>query len=413
MGATRIREDEADGCLMKRASVLYVAYWGAAEPLGQALIVPAVERLARSVDLTLITFEKTGDLDAAPALRARLSAAGIDWIPLQYHKRPKIPATAFDIAYGIVTGLAASLRRRPAIVHARTFIGGLIGVVLSTLLRARFLYHNEGFYPDEQVDGGVWRADSLPHRIAKRLETFMYRRADAIVCMSRRSKPVLETMLGGRAKSTPIVVVPSCVDLDLFHPIPSSHASTPVELIYIGAVGNRYIVDKLARFVFIAREVFPGLRLRVLSGAGRALVGSMLRAGGLPDEAWSLGSVPHTRMPAELARAHAGLFFLQRGISEFGCSPTKIGEYWATGIPVVTTAGVSDTDDIIREHRVGVIIESHDDHAYRAAARELETLLRDPGLAARCRRAAEEYYALAPFCDEQVALYAQLAGATA
>jgi glycosyltransferase involved in cell wall biosynthesis len=397
-----------------RPSILYVAYWGAAEPLGQSLIVPAVERLASSVALTLITFEKPMDLEnrvGIDALRTRFARAGIRWIPLRYHKRPKIPATAFDVAHGIAIGIREAIRRRPTVVHARTFIGGLIGFGVSRTLRLRFLYHNEGFYPDEQVDGGVWRAGSIPHRVARRLENVMYRGADAIICMSRRSKVVLEAMMAAARKKTPILVVPSCVDLSDFPRRNAVPPPRPLRLIYIGSVGNRYILDKLARFVSVAREVFPDLHLRVLTGADRSVVTSMLRAGSLPDDAWSLDKVPHSQVSAELAQSHAGLFFLQSGISEFGCSPTKIGEYWATGVPVVTTAGVSDTDDIIATHRVGVVIRDHADDAYRKATRELEELFKDPQLSERCRQAAEMFYSLDPFTDAQRKLYAEFSNA--
>ena len=78
---------------------------------------------------------------------------------------------------------------------------------------------------------------------------------------------------------------------------------------------------------------------------------------GLDPSTWSLDCVPHTKIPAELAaRKDAGLFFLTEGISEHGCSPTKVGEYWASGLPVVTTGNVSDTEAIIRRENVGVVV---------------------------------------------------------
>lgn len=395
----------------ERISVLYIVYWGAAEPLGQSLVLPSVELLAASADITLITFEKPSDLadrSEIARIRARMTAAGIRWVPLRYHKRPKVPATAFDILQGIAVSLALSIRKRPRIVHGRTFIGALAGSIVSMLLRVPFLHHNEGFYPDEQVDGGVWRAGSLPHRVARALERWMYGRAAAIICMSRRSRIVLE-----KKHRAPVVVVPSCVDLRHFKLRERMIPNEPLQLIYIGSVGLRYIVDKLARFVAVAAETSGGVHLRILSRADRQLVASMMAQGGLRDDQWSLDAKAHSEIPRELAAADAGLFFLQKGISEFACSPTKIGEYLATGIPVVTTAGVSDTDDIIREYRVGVIVEHHDDVSYRSAAVALTELLKDPALGQRCRQAAETYYALAPFCDQQAALYAQLAGATA
>src|SRR5262249_28754433 len=151
----------------------------------------------------------------------------------------------------------------------------------------------------------------------------------------------------------------------------------------------------IGRFTAIAAEMLGEVRLRVLTRADPALVASMLESGGLKKTSWSLDSVTRERMPEELAGQDAGLFFLALGLSEHGCSPTKIGEYWAMGLPVVTTPNVSDIDAIIRRDRVGVILDNHTDDEYRRAVIELQSLLSDDLLASRCRRAAESNYALA------------------
>jgi glycosyltransferase involved in cell wall biosynthesis len=113
-------------------------------------------------------------------------------------------------------------------------------------------------------------------------------------------------------------------------------------------------------------------------------------------------------MPNELALQDVGLFFLSQGISEHGCSPTKVGEYWAAGLPVVTTPNVSDTDLIVRKERVGVVVNEHSDVEYRRAAKELRELLSDCELSARCRRAAREHYDLEPACRRQIDLYREI-----
>jgi glycosyltransferase involved in cell wall biosynthesis len=91
-----------------------------------------------------------------------------------------------------------------------------------------------------------------------------------------------------------------------------------------------------------------------------------------------------------------------------GASPTKIGEYWACGLPVVTTPGVGDTDDLIERFRCGVIVAENTDAAYRRAGNLLRELLSDPNLRARCRAAAEAHYALEPACERQMRLYHDL-----
>ena len=399
----------------ERPRVLYIVYWGAAEPLGQSLVLPAVKMLARTgVDLTLVTFEKPADLDRTDEMaeiKQSLEQHGVRWIPLRYHKRPKVPATAFDIAQGLARSVASRLGSRPDIIHARTFIGGLIGICLAELLGAKLVYHNEGFYPDEQVDAGVWQAGSMPHRIAKFLEQRLYSRADGIVALSHRAKKAIDGLARVRRKATPVIVVPSCVDLNHFRlgETKPERERDLLRFVYNGSVGGRYILDRIGRFVAAASRETRRVHLRVLSRAEPELVASMLNTSNLSGDLWSLNSVPYSAVPGELTDHQAGLSFLTQGISEHGCSPTKIGEYWAVGLPVITTPNVSDTDDIIRRERVGIIVREHSDDAYRSAIKELHLLLKDPELATRCRRAAETHYALEPACERQLALYRDLA----
>ena len=101
--------------------VLYISYWGALEQLGQSLIVPAVKKLTQiGAEITLITFEKPMDLaraDEMNRVRAMLAEDNIEWIPLKYHKTPKLSATLFDITNGIVRSIFKRLRKRYDIIQ--------------------------------------------------------------------------------------------------------------------------------------------------------------------------------------------------------------------------------------------------------------------------------------------------------
>jgi glycosyltransferase involved in cell wall biosynthesis len=398
-----------------RVRVLYVVYWGVAEPLGQSLVLPAVERMGRSgARLTLISFEKPADLAnvaETSRIRDRLGAAGVVWRALRYHKRPKWPATLLDVLNAVRAGLAIRLQAPVDLVHARTFVGGVMGLVISGLLRVSLVYHNEGFYPDEQVDGGVWRQGSFAHRLAKRIERLLYSRAEGIVALSERARNEIRELPLVKCHGTPIIVVPSCVDLDLFPPPPPKapwRAGDPLRLVYVGSIGGRYRFDKAGEFVAHCRRRLEA-QLRVLTPTEPGRIAAILDAAGMPSASFSVARLPHAEMPAELARHDAGLFPFTRGLSEHGCSPTKIGEYWAAGLPVVVSPNVSDSEDIVCREGVGVILEDFNPAAYEAALDELLVLLQDPELGKRCRRAAEEHYALAPACGRQLALYERLA----
>jgi glycosyltransferase involved in cell wall biosynthesis len=143
----------------------------------------------------------------------------------------------------------------------------------------------------------------------------------------------------------------------------------------------------------------------------------MIRAGltaaRLPPEVWEVSTVPHEQVPAHLCRADAGIFFLSGGVGALSCSPTKVGEYLACGLPVVMSAGVGDLDEMVRARRVGVLVEDATEEALMTAAQRLLRLLRDAEVRSRCRAAAETHYSLEAGIDAQLALYERVARSNA
>jgi glycosyltransferase involved in cell wall biosynthesis len=387
--------------------VLYVTYWGATDPLGQSLVLPTLRQLvAKGIGLTLVTFEK-------PALFARdgadvaatLARWGVRWLPLTYHKHPRVPATAYDITRGIARSTAAGAARID-VIHARTFVAGPIGLATSRILRRPWIYHNEGFYPDEQVSAGVWREGSRAHRVARSIEGTLYDRADGIIALCGRAAAEIRVRPAVARRETPVVEVPSVVDLARFG-AGASVEWPPVRVMYVGSVGGRYRIDSMRRFVEALASRAP-THFRVLTQSDPALVARAFHGFATAESSWSVGSVPHDEVPAALTSQHAGLHFLSPGPGSRGGSPTKVGEYWASGMPVVTTPGVGDVDRIVAAERVGVILEDDTPVAHEKAAAELLELLRDPELRPRCRSAAERHYSLERGVDDQVRLYERL-----
>ena len=88
--------------------ILYISYDGMLEPLGQSQVLAYLKRLADGRRIHLISFEKAEDwanVVARERLASDITASGIVWHPLRYHKRPTALATAWDIACGIVLSM--------------------------------------------------------------------------------------------------------------------------------------------------------------------------------------------------------------------------------------------------------------------------------------------------------------------
>jgi hypothetical protein len=80
------------------------------------------------------------------------------------------------------------------------------------------------------------------------------------------------------------------------------------------------------------------------------------------------------------------------------------------GLPVVITPNVSDTEDIVRRERVGVLLSEFSAAAYARALDELVNLLEDPELPGRCVAASEKYYGLEAACERLHGMHSSLAG---
>ncbi len=391
--------------------LLYVAYWGLCEPLGQSLILPAVRAMAqRGIRVELLTFDKRQDLsneEDVRNLQAELRDLGVDWSALRYHKRPSLLAKIYDIALGCLVGLRGIVRHRPELILGRTPLGGLMVGILALVTRKPWIYHIEGLWPDQQVEGGFWAHGSALHRASLAVERWLYRSAAGLIVLSRRSLPAFAAILGNQA-SKPIAVVPSCTDTEHFITGPPRAEGSALNLVYIGSLGGRYSVEHVAQFFASVRRLDRSVRLSVLTHSDRAGIRPAFERLGIPSEAWALDFVHHREMPTRLQSADAGLMFVKGGAGAESSSPTKVGEYWACGLPVVSLAGIGDVDVIVEERRVGVLVRDESTRAMDDAAGELLALLQDPGLRIRCRQAALDYYSLAHGVESQLDLFRQV-----
>ena len=226
-------------------NVLYISYDGLLDPLGFSQVQPYLRELGKSgIKLYVLSFEKSDKLtseDAREKLLDELAACGVSWRFLRYHKQPAAAATAWDVSRGILAGLRLAISHQIRLVHARSYIASLMGLVICALPGRKFLFDMRGFWADERVDGGLWSAGGLLYRIFKGLEKRFIKRADAVVVLTRRAAGIVEKWLSGRSTRPPVAVIPTCVDLELFKPADNpakQNTYKGLRLIYHGSLGT-------------------------------------------------------------------------------------------------------------------------------------------------------------------------------
>jgi glycosyltransferase involved in cell wall biosynthesis len=376
---------------------LYLCYLGLTDPLTQTQVVAYLEGLARAgYRIVLLTFEpRPLGPSEADAWRRRLASKGITWHTLPYHKRPTVPATSWDILRGVEAGLRLVRRYRVRLLHARGYVPGVMALALQRLTGARLLLDVRGFMAEEYVDAGNWPPAGLLFRTTKRMERRLVRAADGIVVLTHKAKELLNQWYPRELAGKPVRVIPCCVDVGRIAlrtaAAPNGNGSNTV--VYVGKVGTWYLTDAMVAFVAAAAEKLPDLRWQVWTQSDSAPLRRLAEARGLAGRL-SVGRTPPEALPDKLAGARAGLSFIKPCLSKLSSSPTKVGEYLAAGLPVISTAGIGDVDALLtgdgRRGPVGILLRDLSAPAYHEALARLLELWQDPALPERCRAVARE-----------------------
>ena len=347
-----------------RADVLFITYDGLLEPLGYSQVPPYLfSHSDRGIQIAILSFEKTSDLrrkDRLEGLEGELEARGIIWLRRSYHHRPKVISTAFDIALGCWSALRLTRAAGIRLVHARSYVPAFISLVVKWLTGARFIFDMRGFWPEERIELGIFRRGGLLYRISKFFERRFLLDADQLVVLTERART---TLLECRNRPDRIEVIPCSVDIDRFLPGTdrsglAARYDLGQDLIVgnIGAVSGMYLIPQIFRFALLLKRHLPRMRFVYLTRQDPMILLPAAIDQGLSREDILITSASPEEIPEWLSLFQLAVFFPKTCYATRAMCPTKLGEFLAAGVPVVTSGGVGDFGEILGRESVGFLI---------------------------------------------------------
>ena len=382
------------------AKTLYICYFGLREPLVQTQVLPYLREIIKDgVRVELLTLEpaRKGGKNVKrqvrerefEAVRKELSAEGIEWHWLTYHKRFSVLATAYDICRGAIYIWNRLRKEEIDVLHGRVHIPTLMGALARKLSRRKpkLLFDIRGFFPEEYTDAGRWPENGWLFRSAKRVEKWLLKEADGFVVLTEKAREILfpESAESGRDKlGRPVEVIPCCVDLERFgrqgeqgrrESRDRLGVSGRRVIAYVGSFGGWYLTDEMMEFFATAREFDRSVFALILTQRDTENIVERLRSRGFSDDDLLVESVAPDDIADYLGASDVAISFIKSCYSKLSSSPTKIAEYLACGVPIITNRGVGDVAEIIESHGVGVVIDSFDKDSYLKALSRVEHMV--------------------------------------
>ena len=379
------------------ARILYISYDGIAEPLGQSQVVPYLKKLSDENEIHIISFEKPSDLNAIEkysALQSELNNAGIIWTSKRYHKWPSVAASIYDIISGQLTALHIAKKMNAEIIHVRSYIPALIALPVKKITGAKLLFDIRGFWADERVDGGIWKADGFIYNNVKRLEKYLFRAADHIVTLTEASVSKIHQFNYWKYSSPNITVIPTCADLERFKPPKKIPTKSTFIFGYVGSFGTWYLIDETLALFSAILKIRPDAKMIIINYNEHEAIRNSTAKAGIPFEKVEITRSTHDEVPFHIQRMHAASALIRPCFSKIASAPTKLAEYLGCAVPCVGNYEVGDMESILEGKGTGVILRSFNNEALLKAAKQIISLANNLHVRKRCRETALAQFSL-------------------
>jgi len=383
-----------------RSAIVYLTRNGLLEPLGQSQVFSYLKGLSRDYSITLITHEKPADLaDTAQLSVARedCDRCGIRWLPQRFRARPKVLAPAVMLLHLVWLAWRQVGAGRAQLIHARSYIPAAVALAVHQVTGVPFIFDMRALWPEELITAGRLRRGSIMHRAITWCERACLRKAAAVVSLTEAAADYLRETYPEEIRGQTNAVIRTCADLERFCPAEGARKERP-ELRFgcCGTVVSGWFrMDWLGSLYRTAADRWPEAEFEIVSRDPADLVEKRSRDSGIPIAKTRIYSANPDDMPEILRRETVNVMLYAGGeTSELGRSPTRMAEVLGCGRPVIANPGVGDVAAIVERYRVGVLMNSDEPAEISRVLDELEILLADPELPARCRRAAEEVFSL-------------------
>jgi glycosyltransferase involved in cell wall biosynthesis len=282
---------------------------------------------------------------------------------------------------------------------------GLSIPLLSLLFNFKLLFDIRGFWADEKHDRLGWKKNSLKYLFFKKLEHYLFKRADAVVTLTHCSKKYISKHFN---KSDEVIsVIRTCVDSDQFKIYVPKIKNPRLVIGYLGSIDTAYDFDLFLGFLSAIKKFNSSLEVRFLTKSSSEKIKYLLKKNNLEDLIFQNKFLSRGELPDAISEFDLLAFCLKENFSILASMPTKIGEALASGVPIICNSFNEDIKCIIQNEGVGQIHNFNEPFS-KEAYKKLMTMVNNPQTASKCNNFSQKEFSLTSGAASYAKIYEEL-----
>jgi glycosyltransferase involved in cell wall biosynthesis len=356
--------------------VLYISHDGITDHIGKSQRAPYLLGLAKNGhDITILSNEKDIHSKDIQEYRSLFTESSIKWFINPYSNRIPIISPLLTSIRQYLKAKKICLRDSFNLIHSRCYVSSILGYfVKKSLSDTKLLFDLRDFWIDTRIER---RKLGFLYRPLKIIEGSLFRNTDSFICLTEKAKSKIARM-GDQFDCTPkVTVIPCCADMDLFkYDKENSEELKQIRqqegldgsfvLTYLGSIGAVYLLPNMVKTFKILKYLDSSSKFLFIANNGKDEVVKEFLKNDLNEKDLVFKTLIRSDVPKYLEMADLSLVFIRPSDSKIGCSPTKLAELLAMGIPVLANKGVGDLNEILCiEKNNSICLDSFDENHIR------------------------------------------------
>ena len=211
-----------------------------------------------------------------------------------------------------------------------------------------------GYWHHEKVDRMGWSKKGLKFYFIDKIEKYFLKKSNKIICLTQDSKDYISQY----TTLNKIYVIPTCVDVDKFVILKNAHLN--INLCYMGSTSKAYDFIKTLKIFKKLHNLDKKYVLNIFTNDDYKIILNYIYKLEIEPNSIIFKKLDINGVIENLKYIDFGFFFLKKNFSITASFPTKIGEFLASGTPVITNDFNIHVTSLIQNNKVGYIYEDED-----------------------------------------------------